>query len=303
MEIGWDQLFTDAQSEFSFTEVEKLKWDVEFHKEINLSIGGMSQTAERRIVEKSLKIPQEARYVCLHVRESGFLNDYTVKGRNSDINNYRKAMLYLSEIGYYVVRLGDKSMTPFIGPDKWIDYANDANNSEILDNCLIKHASLYVGSCSGPMDVALLFNKEIIQINDPYLYHCGWYKEGSLFHPKTFINRASGKIVKLEEFLEAEPTDPRGFRGEGESSKYAFIENSEDEIFQTIKYWVERPNYSLGNKQKYANDLFRSGMINHMNNNAFYNDKEVDKLQKYRWGSRISTIKGAFSPVYLEKIL
>src|SRR5438128_857801 len=54
------------------------------------------------------------KYVCLHVRESGYRRDSGRREyRNAQIRHYVEGVSLLVDSGYQVVRLGDESMMPF----------------------------------------------------------------------------------------------------------------------------------------------------------------------------------------------
>ena len=58
-------------------------------------------------------IPKECRIVTLHVRDSGFYGSQHKTTRDADIKSYEKAIQYLINRRYVVVRMGDSSMVVF----------------------------------------------------------------------------------------------------------------------------------------------------------------------------------------------
>ena len=115
---------------------------------------------------KSLKIDIN-KIVCLHVRDHGYYNDMDRrKYRNSSINNYTQLIEYLTRKNYFVVRLGDKSAKKLNLDSKYfLDYPFTELKSEIMDLFLINQCQFYIGTPSGPMDTAYLFNKPVLLTN------------------------------------------------------------------------------------------------------------------------------------------
>ena len=87
---------------------------------------------------KDLGLSKDDKYVCLLCRDEAYTQDvfknsynleYETKGdlsvfRNANIENFRLASEYLTELGYYVIRMGHKNSKPFLTDNKKIiDYA------------------------------------------------------------------------------------------------------------------------------------------------------------------------------------
>ena len=178
-------------------------------------------------------------FVCLHVREEGFRKNIncTSSNRNASIKNYYKAINLIIKNGGCVVRIGDTTMTKLKPIDGLIDYANSKFNSELLDIYLVQHCKFYIGTSSGPLDLAALFQKDIICTNSPVytcypcftkksiFLHKNVYKDDELLSHKDIIKN----IKKIEK------PDQSGDSFEG----YSLIENTEYELFNSVKYYLE----------------------------------------------------------------
>ena len=107
------------------------------------------------------------RYICLHVRESGYHGDYGKKVyRNADIDTYNLAIKFLIENGIAVIRMGDSTMKKLsISHPLLIDYARSSYKSEEMDLALIRNCIFYIGMETGIKDTALLFQKPVLSIN------------------------------------------------------------------------------------------------------------------------------------------
>ena len=85
--------------------------------------------------------------------------------RNSNINNYIESIIYLIK-NYLVIRIRDKPINKIKFKNKnFLDYPNSKIKSSQMDLYLIKNCSFYIGTQSGPMDTAYLFNKPVLMTN------------------------------------------------------------------------------------------------------------------------------------------
>lgn len=109
--------------------------------------------------------------VCLHVRDHFFRKDENKKNyRNSDINNYIDTINYLIENNFKVIRMGKSGQKINFKHQNFFDYPNLDNTDDILDIFLINKCKFYIGTQSGILDVAYMFNKPILTTNMVELY-------------------------------------------------------------------------------------------------------------------------------------
>lgn len=106
-----------------------------------------------------LGIPQDAWFVCVHARESGFSPvDEELHGhRNSHIENTIPAMQEIVKRGGWVIRIGDPSMRPLPPMVQVIDYAHHPLKSTRLDIILCARARFILGNTSGVALVGTVF--------------------------------------------------------------------------------------------------------------------------------------------------
>ena len=112
------------------------------------------------------KIPYE-RLVLIHVRDDQYRNDKNRKDyRNSNINKYIESIKYLIENNYFVMRVGRRpSNKIYFEHDNFLDYSSLDIQEDNLDIFLMKKTKFFVGTQSGILDLAQLFNKPILQTN------------------------------------------------------------------------------------------------------------------------------------------
>ena len=73
---------------------------------------------------------------------------------------------YLIERDYFVVRMGDNSSVKSNFYNKnYLDYAHSDFNSRLMDIFLISKCKFFVGTQSGILDLAYMFNKPVLTTN------------------------------------------------------------------------------------------------------------------------------------------
>ncbi len=173
-------------------------------------------TVPRNDVEEGWRIlsrlgmPDGAWFAALHVRGSGFHDDYDDKEvpwdhnalRNSDIADYIEAIEAVTSRGGWVIRIGDPSMPPLPPMDRVIDYTHSDVRSARMDLFCITQARFLIGTNSGPTDVAWASGVPLVATNwFPLGY---WPFSGNdIFVPKRLRRRDDGR-----DFTAAESVRP-----------------------------------------------------------------------------------------------
>jgi putative glycosyltransferase (TIGR04372 family) len=206
----------------------------------------LSNKIDLNLIEK-LGINKYPWFVCLHVREEGFrskLND-TDSSRNCSINEYYESIELVIKNGGCVVRLGDHNMSKLRDMDGLIDYANSAHTSELLDLYLVKNCRFYIGTHSGPLTVASLFQKDIISTNCPtYIYTACFTSKSIFLHQNTFRDNQELSIeFVLNNLTKIEKKYINGDLYEG----YFLKENDSKQIFSAVNYYFKN-NHLTGYK-------------------------------------------------------
>ena len=285
--VGIENLWGDTLKHFT-----ENSYEYNYEEKLNIKF------CDKEILIKRFPELKNAQYVCLHVRSGGFLSDDLVNGqsnpRNSSIEHYLMVIDELVKRGFKVVRLGDKSM-PKIDRRGLIDYAHSSRNSEFNDLALIEHCEFYIGSGSGPIDTALLFEKQIVAVNLISLSHCFWYRRGSIFIPKHFIFRE--EEITINQIMQNGLFD---LLGTGKSHKeLVFQENTANEITETVIEFLE--NRILDQRQMMFNDnLYRAVYSNFLDHN-YYSDFTTENRQKSKWLPRLKAPNGSIALFYLKR--
>ena len=181
---------------------------------------------------------KDKKFVCLHVRDNKYRNDIGRREyRNSDINNYIELIKLLISKDYYVFRMGDKP-TPKVNfsNKQFIDYPYLNIKSELMDLFLIKECEFYVGTVSGTMDTAYLFNKPVLLTNMYSLIENFPRKKNDRGIFKKIIDKKTGEIINIKDFAKFNINYHHPVI---DIKDIMFKENSEEELYNAMKEYLD----------------------------------------------------------------
>jgi len=221
---------------------------------------------------KTLNIGSLDNLVCLHVRDHFFRKDENKKNyRNSDINNYIDAINYLIENNFKVIRMGKSGQKINFKHQNFFDYPNLDNADDILDIFLINKCKFYIGTQSGILDVAYMFNKPILTTNMVELYTSYPRKKIDRGIFKKVFSKRDKKKISIEEFskMSFKYHDPQL-----EIHDLCFQENSAEDILTGLKEFI---NVIYNNfKPNFRQIEFKKNLKNQ--HKAFFNDQAEKQL-------------------------
>lgn len=195
-------------------------------------------------------VPEGARFVCFHARDSAYLNaimprenwsynDY----RDSNIHQYIPAVEALSKREIYSFRMGAVVKEKILSDNpKIIDYANQGR-TDFLDIYLSARCYFFLASSSGIDSVAMANRRPIVYVNViPFEYLMSWDPQNVIL-PKKIWDLKSERFLTFREILESgagqfcwsEQYRARGLRP---------VENSPEEITAAVVEMYERLNGS-----------------------------------------------------------
>ena len=159
---------------------------------------------------KKFGIPQNAKFVCLNVRDSVYLDrykEYNLRDwsyhnfRDGDIDRYVLAAEELARRGYYVFRMGAKVLKPLKSSDpKIIDYANSHMRSAFMDIYLAAKCSFCLSTAAGIDGVSHIFRRPIAYIFMPLGYLVG-NNENNLMIVKHHTHKKNKKKLTISEIF------------------------------------------------------------------------------------------------------
>jgi putative glycosyltransferase (TIGR04372 family) len=175
------------------------KYEAAHGDEALLSLSLKDQERGRQCLKK-LGVPEDAWFVCLHVREPGYLPDLAYHSfRDADVLSYFQATEEVVDRGGWVVRVGDPSMKALPSSDHVIDYVHSDVRSDWMDVFCMSQCRFFLGSGSGPYGVAFTFGAPCVVAN---LIPIGApYSKRDLWIPKLYWSIDENRYLTFEEIL------------------------------------------------------------------------------------------------------
>ncbi len=155
-------------------------------------------------------VPKNAKFVCLIVRDSAYLDRYkefTLHNwnyhnyRDGHIDKYVLAAEELARKGYYIFRTGIKVLKPLKSSDpKIIDYSNSGMRSDFMDIYLGAKCTFCISTHTGLDCVPFVFRKPIAYILVPFAFLIT-NNENNLMITKHHINKKNQKELTVSEIF------------------------------------------------------------------------------------------------------
>ena len=189
---------------------------------------------------KELEIPDDKPYVCLYVRDLGFIKSHAKRKifqfYSADIKTYEKCIDFISRKGFYIIRMGDPSAEPVNTGAKLIDYVHTPYYSELLDLYLYRYCEVMVSTGGGVRMAAIFYNKDTIVTNWTQIHISGYCRNTDLLILKHVFSVKHERLLSLREQLELidVETDRWGFFN---PDKYIYLDNTEEELFEIVNDW------------------------------------------------------------------
>ena len=215
-------------------------WEGVFKNPVQVNLTSKQEERAKPNLEK-LGMQEGQPFVCLYVRDPSFEKLRCSEGSNianADIKRFIKAILTMTERGYYVVRMGDPTMIPIEIHEKFIDYVHTPVYSELMDLYLYRHCIFWLGTQGGGRQPPLFYNRPSIVANAVELPYSGFcVAKSDVMILKHVFSPREGRILSLRERLERlhELPPKNNYRSE----KYLHIENTPEEINQVVWEWFE----------------------------------------------------------------
>ena len=130
------------------------------------------------------------RFVTIHVRNSligpGFRSVESY-GRNASIQNYVKAIKYLTSKGIWVIRVGNNQFSQPLNLPLYIDYSQVLKQNSRINTFLLAECLFMIGTNSGPLCVPQTFGRPVIFSNCPSTLRNLFFPD-SIFIPKLVVD-------------------------------------------------------------------------------------------------------------------
>ena len=171
-------------------------------------------------------------YVVIHVRDSG---DDSI--RNQKFESYIPAINHIIDSGGTVFRIGNTQRRSHFVRQGYLDLTNRSPNDRELDSLLIENARFFVGTASGPISIARMFNTPSLITNMTNIapYCCRGYK--TYYMPKIFYR--GNRPLSLSETLNS----PVAWGDVREKflldSGISYSDNSVEELVDGCQFMIE----------------------------------------------------------------
>lgn len=295
---GQDLLWRPSEEQvvFDWELLHAQNWEEQISEPPQLSLPGkMLKFCE--VERERIGLPQEAWFVCLHVRDGGYKGDFN-NVRNANIENYMEAITEITRRGGWVIRMGDRSMQELPICSQVIDYAHSSSLSSTMDVYLIKGCAFYVGTSSGHVDTALLFGKPVVHTNMTHWINLMPMRKGDILIFKHVYSKSLRSFISIQEWMQQASLITSDFS----STDWEFVENSSEELAEVVAEYMD---YRGKTESTQLQNEFRKAharAVHELSKIHRFGSSDVENCNEwFRFGSRMLSWKGEVSAKYLEK--
>lgn len=230
---GWEKHIVKSPSYYPETDVEhsflKVPPQLTFNND---------EMSRAKVELKKMGMSPDVKFVCLYIRDSGYLINPLTLQDSSDVNQYAYLIDKLVDEGYYVVRMGKNVSIPlnYIHPNV-IDYGSNFH-SDLMDIWLTAHCHFLINSIGGGLSAAsVVYRRPLFCIN----YNLDFWStaKDSLVSFQKY--KRGGKYLTLSEIIDLEPR--KLSRNNNLNQSDIQIENqSESEVLKMLDEMISRLN-------------------------------------------------------------
>jgi putative glycosyltransferase (TIGR04372 family) len=196
---------------------------------------------------EKLGIPQETKWVCLHIRDSAYdtwRGDYWKDSENNPANqspsNFEAAIKFLVSRGYWVVRVGKRVHSPLsLESPHVVDYATLPWKHDLLEIYLVANCEFMISTPSGIDSVAHVWKRPMLCVNHPKWYSLRRFIPNSLHVLQNVVDVESGELISHSDLKR------RLLINGGESVRTAmesdlcYVKNSSEQILEATKEMID----------------------------------------------------------------
>lgn len=169
----------------------------------------------------------------------------------SDINYTKSSLDYLINNGFTVKRVGEPLMTKFNYRNKNFKDLTKSINHLGKFNSTIESCDFYFGSAASHAEAVELFNKKKCLINSiDHLDNSFSYSKKNVILFKKIFDIKKKKILSIEELFESNLFDHFEVKKKFYNKEIILIENDQNEILDSIKFFLKIYENSLDIYQK-----------------------------------------------------
>jgi putative glycosyltransferase (TIGR04372 family) len=180
-------------------------------------------------------LPKLAKFVTIHIREGGPIGDPGTQ----PISSFIPAIKEITRNGYWVIRIGDRSMAKLPDMNKVIDLVPKNNFGQELHTYALARCEFFVGTASGPSWIPRIFGVPSLITN---LYSVGTQvgraPQGSIHIPKKYVT-TKGKMLSLAQLFKYDLAFSSPMTYELTRKGINLESNTSDEILESTKEIID----------------------------------------------------------------
>jgi len=198
------------------------------------------EKGRRRLVEAGM--PEEAWFVCLHVRDQEYYGEdspFSInRHRSSDIMRYIPAIEAITRRGGWVIRVGAPQAPALPQMENVIDYALSDLRSDWLDIFCFAAARFFLGSASGPQCTAAVFGVPVVSSD---LFPLGNWPPSAkdIFIHRLLARKHDGRVLSIAQSLRP-PLFNANCPALIERMGLEVVGNTEEEILEATEEMLDR---------------------------------------------------------------
>ncbi len=242
-------------------------------------------------LRREMGIPPDAPIVTLYVREMGFFPSLTYHSiRNGNIDNYLPAVKYLTDEGFYVVRIGDDKMhrLPDMGPQV-IDAPFHKANNKFVELYFVSQSTFMLKTISGPDNLSITFGVPSLLTNMYWTPIVATIKD-DLCIPKKYYSHRYRRNLTLSEIADDKKLLFSGNASDFTARHIELLENTEEEILAATQEMISRlrgeHQENVSNSTRFRNLCQR---IHNDSKNDIYSDYHMELDADY-FGPHLSRL-------------
>jgi putative glycosyltransferase (TIGR04372 family) len=193
-------------------------------------------------LRQACRIPPDAPIVTLHVREGGYLPHLPYHSfRDADIATYIPAIHFLIERGFYIIRLGDRTMCRVqLQHPQFIDMPFHPAYQQLVEPYFIWTSRFFLGTFSGPYSIARAFNTPSLIVNG-HIQPIILGGDLDLFVYKKYYSHTLGRMLTYREVV-LSPIVDFSKTEEFINYKIQIVNNTPEELLRSSAEMVEHLN-------------------------------------------------------------
>ena len=204
------------------------------------------------------------KFITIHVRNSNTWNNGRLisssSGRNAEISTYQNTITFLLDLGYFVVRIGDRDQSSLNDNPRLIDYTKVNSQIDRLNTFFLAECEFLIGTNSGPICVPPAFGRRVLMTNAPSIAQTAYFTN-SLMLPKLVYDNQDN-ILTLDEMIDCgagwSDTTIRGT----EPTNFRWRNNSPDEILDAVMELLEKPSIETSDlRETFERKIKRHGSV------------------------------------------